>query len=156
MDLYQIFKCLNINYSQVEHEAVYTVKEAKKLNIISKINGLGCKNLFLKDTHKRYFLVILQEDKNIRINEIAHKIGTTHMSFASEAELMQNLGLISGSVSPFGIINDKDNLVTIVLDSELVDKKLLFHPNRNTATLAIDYADLIKFIKYENHDFILL
>ena len=156
MNLYEILDSLKIGYKQVEHNAVFTIEESKKEDILSKIDGLGCKNLFLKDSRKRYYLVILQEDKKVRINEVAKKIGATHMSFANETELMDLLGLISGSVSPFGIINDKDNIVTVVLDNELVEKKLLFHPNRNTATLSINYEDLIRFIEHQKHNYIVM
>ena len=58
------------------------------------------------------------------------------------------LGLIPGAVTPLGIINDKEHLVTIILDKDLQNKTLLVHPNRNTASIAIKYEDLIKFIQY--------
>ncbi len=45
-DLLKILNDLNINYQMIEHEPVYTVKEAQKINL--KIEGLGCKNLFFK------------------------------------------------------------------------------------------------------------
>lgn len=156
MNLYEILDSLNIKYEQIEHKAVFTINDSKEEELLHKIDGLGCKNLFLKDSRKKYFLVILHEDKQIKINEIAKIIGATHMSFAKEEELMNYLGLIRGSVSPFGIINDKNNIVTVVLDHELVGKKLLFHPNRNTATLSINYDNLIKFIEHEKHNYIVM
>ena len=49
------------------------------------------------------------------------------------------------------LLNDIENKVTVVLDKELKNKKILIHPNRNTATISIFYEDLIKLIKSENH-----
>ena len=52
-------------------------------------------------------------------------------------------------------INDNNNLVTIIIDSNLKNKVLLMHPEVNTKTLAIRYQDLLKYIKYLNHDYII-
>lgn len=92
----------------------------------------------------------------MRINDIAKIASATHMSFAKEEDLMDVLKLTRGCVSPLGIINDKDNLVLLVIDSELKGNKLLFHPNRNTATISIHFEDLEKFIELENHNYILM
>ena len=78
------------------------------------------------------------------------------IKFGKEEELMDILKLTRGCVSPFGIINDVNNVVTLVIDSELKNNKLLFHPNRNTATVSIHFDDLEKFIKSENHNYILM
>ncbi len=45
MDLYEVLDKLNIQYSEIEHEKVYTVQQAQ--NIKLTIDGIGCKNLFL-------------------------------------------------------------------------------------------------------------
>ena len=156
MNIYEVLDKLNIKYEELEHEAVYTVEDLQNIDIASKIEGIGCKNLFLKDSRGKYFLAILPEDKKMRINEIAKIAGATHMSFAKEDDLMEVLKLTRGCVSPFGIINDKDNLVMLVIDSELKGNKVLFHPNRNTATISLHFDDLEKFIKSENHDYILM
>lgn len=156
MNIYDVLNKLNINYDEVEHEEVFTVEDAQKLDIGDKIEGIGCKNLFLKDSRGKFFLAILPEDKKMRINEIAKIANATHMSFGKEEELMELLKLTRGCVSPFGIINDVDNLVTLVIDSELKGHKLLFHPNRNTATVSIYFDDLEMFIESENHKYILM
>jgi Ala-tRNA(Pro) deacylase len=50
-------------------------------------------------------------------------------------------------VSPFGLINDADQEVVVVLDEDLRDAGLLnFHPNVNTATLGITGEDFRKFL----------
>ena len=53
------------------------------------------------------------------------------------------------------IINDKDNLVTVIIDFNLKNKVLLMHPEVNTRTLAISYQDLLKYIKYLGHDYLI-
>ena len=143
---------LNITYKKVEHPAVYTVEEAKEK--VPKIDGLGCKNLFLKTQKKELFLYTLPEDKQISLNNLSEILGVTRFHFASSKTLEEVLGIIPGSVTPLAIINDKENKVTVILDKELKDKNILVHPNRNTATISISYNDLEKYIKSLNHKII--
>lgn len=152
MTLEEKLKTLNINYEKVEHPAVYTVEEAKEK--VPKIDGVGCKNLFLRTQKKEAFLYTLPEDKQINLKSLSEELGVTRFHFATPETLEEVLGVIPGSVTPLAIVNDTKNLVTVVLDKELQGKKLLVHPNRNTATIAIQYEDLIKFIKSENHKII--
>lgn len=152
MTLEEKLKTLNINYEKVEHPAVYTVEEAKEK--VPKIDGVGCKNLFLRTQKKEAFLYTLPEDKQINLKSLSEELGVTRFHFATPETLEEVLGVIPGSVTPLAIVNDSKNLVTVVLDKELQGKKILVHPNRNTATIAIQYEDLIKFIKSENHKII--
>lgn len=146
MDILEVLKNLNITYEIQEHVPVYTVDDIKKNSW--KLKGIGGKNLFLKDARGKFFLYILPQDKRSDLKILANKINSKRLSFANEVELKTYLGLIPGSVTPLGVINDKESIVTLVLDKELKNKILLVHPNRNTATIAIRYEDLIKFINY--------
>ena len=151
MNLYEVLDKLNIIYEEVSHEKVMTVEEAK--NIENMIEGIGSKNLFLTDK-KNYYLVILEENKRADIKELMNIIGCSRLSFASSNRLKEILDLEEGSVTPFGIINDKDNKVMLLIDKDLKDNKLLFHPNINTKTMSVSYDDLIKFIEDQNHKYI--
>ena len=60
---------------------------------------------------------------------------------------MTHLGLTPGSVSPFGLINDHDHAVRVVLDRDFqAAARLAFHPNINTATFTLSAADFKKFL----------
>ena len=151
--LFDLLDKLNIKYNMIEHEYVYTVEEANKVNI--DIDGIGCKNLFLTDHKGKYFLVFLPDQKRANLNELRKIVKTKRLSFASEEELDKILGLKKGSCTPLGIINDKDNIVTLLIDEDLKDKKIQCHPNRNNATISLEYIDLIKFLEYNMHRYIL-
>lgn len=151
--LFEILNKLEIKYELLEHEAVYTVDEAKELD--NMLEGIGCKNLFLTNKKDKYFLVMIHEDKRANIKEIESLVDCKHLSFGKEEDLKEVLGLEAGSCTPLGIINDKDNKVLLVFDKDLVDKKILCHPNRNTATLALVFSDLIKFIEYLEHKYLI-
>lgn len=152
MNLYEILKDLNIQYEEIEHDAVYTVEEANRIE--SMIEGIGCKNLFLTDKNK-YFLYVLKDDKRADLKELAKYLNVLRLSFGNEDKLMELLGLTKGSVTPLGIINDKNSEVTIILDKDLVGCKLLCHPNTNTKTMNIEYDDLIRLIEYTKHKYII-
>lgn len=153
MQVYKLLNKLNIEYIELEHKAVYTIEEALKENIPSKIEGIECKNLFVK-SKSNYYLIFIDASKRANLKEIATKLNETKLSFASEEELKEILNLEVGSVTPLGIINDKENKVTLLLDKTLENNKVLMHPNVNTKTISIEYKDLIKIIDYTNHKYI--
>lgn len=136
---------LGINYQLFHHPAVFTVEDVAQH--AAHVPGVGCKNLFLRDKKgAKHFLVVVADDKRVDIQAIGkqHQIG--HLSFGSPERLAKYLGLVPGSVSPFGLINDPDGLVRVLVDQDLMQSDLLnFHPNDNTATVALSPADLQRF-----------
>lgn len=68
MTIYEILEKLNIIYQEIEEQAVYTVEQAKKIQ--KRIEGIGCKNLFLTNKKGKYYLVILEKNKKANIKEI--------------------------------------------------------------------------------------
>lgn len=150
--LFEVLDKLEIKYDMLEYDAVYTVDEAKQVD--SGMDGVGCKNLFLTNKKGKYFLVMIHEDKRANIKEIEALVECKHLSFGKEEDLKEVLGLEAGSCTPLGIINDKDNKVVLVFDKDLVDKKVLCHPNRNTATISLEFSDLIEFIEYLEHKYL--
>lgn len=151
MNIYHILNELNINYEEIEHKAVYTVEEANSLK--DRIKGTGCKNLFLTDKKNNYFLYLLRDDKKADLKELSNFLNVKRLTFGNDDDLNNLLGLTKGSVTPLGIINDKDNKVRVVIDKVLVGEVILVHPNVNTKTIAITYEDLIKFIKYIGNEY---
>ena len=112
------------------------------------IDATHCKNLFLRNQKgNRHYLVVLTASKKADLKAVAEQIGDGKLSFASPERLMTHLGLTPGSVSPFGLINDREHLVRVVLDSDFqTAARLAFHPNINTATLTVAAADFKRFL----------
>jgi Ala-tRNA(Pro) deacylase len=151
--LYDILNLLEIKYSRYEHKAIYTVEEANKLDIC--IPGAHCKNLFLRnrkgDVH---YLVILADAKNVDLKFLSKQVESTNLSFASEERLFKYLHLTPGSVTPFGIIDDIESEVIVLIDKDLNNERVLtFHPNVNTATIGVSYEDFERFIKWHKNKF---
>jgi len=114
----------------------------------SGIDAVHCKNLFLRNQKgTRYYLVIVQHRKRADLRAVADQIGDGKLSFASPERLMTHLGVMPGSVSPFGLINDASREVRVFLDRDLANAtRISFHPNVNTVTVVLAFADFERFL----------
>lgn len=146
-EVYKILDSLNIKYQKFSHEAVYTVEEADNLNL--DIDGNTNKSLFLRNAKgNNHYLVLMNGKKRMDINKLQGLLEETRLSFASSERLLKYLKLTPGSVSPFGLINDKNHEVIVVVDKELLEfKNLAFHPNINTQTLSLEIEDFKKYLE---------
>ncbi|MFB0917955.1 MAG: prolyl-tRNA synthetase associated domain-containing protein [Clostridiaceae bacterium] len=144
---------MKIDYSVVNHEAVYTIEAMDALNIDKKNEVV--KNIFVRDEKKtRFMLFVAQKDRRVNLKEIRTKLGCKPLSFAAENYLVEYLGLNKGAVSPFGILNDENKKVEVFLDSDLrFYEKIGIHPNINTQTVWISPKDLEKVIKDHGNKF---
>lgn len=151
--VYETLNVLGISYVRYEHPPIYTVEEAKKLDLV--ISGAKCKNLFLKSKRKEeYFILIAEEDKRVDLKRMAKEVGVPGLYFAPAEKLYELLKLTPGSVTPFGVLNDLERAVTILIDKALTKEEVVtFHPNVNTATIGITYKDLEKFLTWNNTTF---
>jgi len=137
---------LGIPYVRHEHPPVATVEEAEKH--WAGLKGTHCKNLFLRNYKgHRHYLVIAPVGRGIDLKRLTAELDEDRLSFASAERLKRWLGVEPGSVSPFGLVNDETHHVRVVCDVALRSSSSLgFHPNVNTATLEITFADFEKFL----------
>jgi Ala-tRNA(Pro) deacylase len=137
---------LGIAYQRYEHPPVATVEEAAKH--WAGIDAAHCKNLFLRNQKgNRHYLVIIAHTKRADLRAVANQIGDGKLSFASPERLKTYLGVTPGSVSPAGLINDREHHVRVFLDRDLKNAaRISFHPNVNTATLTIAFADFQRLL----------
>lgn len=141
---------LGIPCRTVSHPPVFTVEEAKALR--GELPGGHVKNLFLRDKKGAMWLVVAEEDRKIDLKALAERIGAGKVSFASPERLMQYLGVIPGAVTPFGLINDRNREVRVVLDAGLLaHDPVNVHPLTNDRTTAIAPRDLLRFIEACGH-----
>lgn len=134
-------------YERVDHEAVFTMEGMARLQLPFAREVV--KNLFLRDDKKRaYYVVVMPEDKPANLKELRRSLESRPLRFASEEDLDGILGLRSGAVTPFGVLNDEERRVTVVFDEELRDYAGLgVHPNDNTATLHVALEDLLAIVE---------
>lgn len=147
-EVYNFIKHKNICYEITEHKRVFTMDELD--NIVLPYPEADAKNLFIRDDKKRnYYLITVSGKKKVDLNVFREKYNTRRLSFASEKDLMEILKLIPGSVTPLGLLNDKENLVKYYLDSYFINKCDIIgmHPCDNSATLWLKTTDLINILK---------
>jgi Ala-tRNA(Pro) deacylase len=137
---------LGIAFERYEHPPVFNSEDVEKY--WRDIPATPVKNLFLRNKKgNREYLVILGVDKRADLKTLVKIIGDDRFSFGSAERLMQTLGVTPGSVSPFGLLHDGSTHVRVIIDKDLRGaEKLIFHPNDNTASVTISFADLERFL----------
>ena len=145
-EITELLERKGIAYEIMDHAAVYTVEEAAALNL--PYPEAAAKNLFLRDDKKRnFYLLVARDDVTVNLKNLREKIGSRPLSFASPQLLDEILGLVPGSVTPLGVLNDEERKVEVLLDSAFEGKRIAMHPNENTATLWMQEEDLAGIIK---------
>ena len=139
-EIYKFLNDKNIWHEITEHKAVFNMAELSEIDI--PYPEADAKNLFVRG------------DKKVDLKEFRKNNNTRALSFASENDLMDIMNLIPGSVTPLGMLNDKEMKVKLFLDKEFIESsgKIGVHPNDNTATVWLKIEDLINIIKEHGNE----
>ncbi|MGV8937706.1 MAG: prolyl-tRNA synthetase associated domain-containing protein [Allorhizobium sp.] len=150
-DLFAFLDSLGIAHTTKTHAPVFTVSESVSLR--DEIPGGHTKNLFVKDRKDRFFLLTVEENAIVDLKTVHTLIGASgKVSFGKPEKLMEYLGVIPGSVTVLGAINDTGHNVTFVLDADLMSDELINgHPLSNDATTTLSSADLLRFLEATGH-----
>ena len=144
-DLEAFFDRHGVDHVTCEHRAVFRVGEADE--VIAALPGAHTKNLFLKDARGQLWLVSAADDTVIDLKRLHLVIGAARLSFGSPELMGETLGVTPGSVTAFGLVNDRDRRVRFVLDRVLAQAALVnFHPLTNTATTRFSQQGLQRFL----------
>ena len=95
---------------------------------------------------------MLAASRRADLRGLGETFGAGKLGFASPERLEAYLGLAPGSVSPFGLINDRAHLVEVAVDAAIRDAaRVAFHPNLNTATLVLSGPDFKRYLAAVGH-----
>jgi Ala-tRNA(Pro) deacylase len=149
--LFAALDSLGIRHLTVKHPPLFTVEQSR--NLRGQIPGGHTKNLFLRDKKYAIYLVVTQEDAEIDLKGLHRRLGANgRFSFGSADLMREVLGVEPGSVTPFGVINDTEGRVSVVLDAAMMEHQTLnYHPLVNTMTTSIGRDDLVKFLESTGH-----
>ena len=155
-DLFTFLDQLGIEHNTEWHEPVFTVAESNALS--AQMPGGHTKNLFVKDKKDQFFLLTVEQHAIVDLKTVHTVIGAaSKVSFGKPEKLMEYLGVIPGSVTTFGAINDAHHNVKIIIDADLMKEDLInCHPLRNDATTAVKATDLLKFLDATGHQLLVL
>ena len=142
---------LGIAHTTVSHPPLFTVEQSQALR--GKIAGGHTKNLFLRDKKQSLYLVVAEESAEIDLKGLHRVLGASgRFSFGSSDLMLEVLGVTPGAVTPFGVINDVQGRVTVVLDAGLMEHAIInAHPLVNTMTTSLSREDLVKFLESTGH-----
>jgi Ala-tRNA(Pro) deacylase len=137
---------LNIKYEVVNHPDALTMEEADRY--IEGKRGIRTKTLFITNKKGiRYYMIVLDENKRLDMKKLADLLEEKSLRFASEKRILDKIGLPIGMVSVFGIINDKENEVTVMLDEDMrLESIVTFYANDCGKTVFLDFDDACKFV----------
>ncbi len=147
---------MGIQYRIIEHPPALTMDDANRF--IEGEDGVKTKTLFLcNKKSKDYFLVVTDESKAIDMKQLEELIPTKGLHFCTEEKLMNKLRLPAGVVSIFGLLNNKEHDVNVILDANILNEKYItFHPNVNTATAFITMEDMYRFFEICGYEYRIL
>ena len=151
---YDFLDQLEITYGRMDHDPVTSIEACDAVDA-----ALGfhiCKNLFLCNRKKtEFFLLMMPGIKTFKARELKGQIPTAgRLSFAHEDKMLEYLDIRPGSVSVMGLMNDHDNHVQLLIDSELAaDEYIGCHPCECTSSLKIRTADILeRFLPAVHHE----
>lgn len=145
-DIYDLLNAKNIPFTCTEHRPVYSMEELDALEMPA--DAVICKNLFLRNSNgKQHFILTVPADTPVDLKELAVKLASSRLSFASAERLEKYLELQSGLVSPFGLLNDTSKSVIFISSKNLPPSAIIgIHPNDNTATIWLTFGDLLALL----------
>lgn len=136
-------------FDYCEHVPLRTVEDSKQVRegfLSAKDGGGHIKNLFLRDKKKQNYLVVLQEDAQIDLKQLASLLGAGRLSFGSADRLFEFLGVLPGAVTPLSMITGCKHGVTLHLDKSIMfAKKIYMHPLVNDRTIGMTADGLTHF-----------
>lgn len=152
--VYDLLDKLGIAYEGVDHDVANTIEECQEID--EALQTKVCKNLFLRNRQKTtFFLLMMPGDKQFVTKDLSHQLGISRLSFAEPEYMEEFLDITPGSVSVLGLMNDVDEAVDLLIDSDLMDDEYFgCHPCINTSSLKIKTQDILqKFLKHTGHSY---
>ncbi len=145
IDLLDLLDRHKIRSETHEHPPVLTVDAARAH--WASIPATHTKNLLLKDAAGIFWLIAMSAEKPLDLKSLPSKIGSKRLRFAPSDALPELIGVETGAVSAFAIVNDRAGRVRLVIDAELMAaERVAFHPLDNRRTTVLTPEDLRRFL----------
>lgn len=140
-----ILEDLKIQYQNYEHMPVFTCNDASWIDLPWK----KVKSLLLRNKKPdKFYMVVLEDYKQIDINKLRDILNESKFSFASEERMIEKIWIRPGSVSPFALINNTSKDIKVIFDKWLKWELVWFHPGQNDNTTVINMSDIEKYLNY--------
>lgn len=162
--VYDLLDSLGIEYDRLDHEPAMTMEVCAQIDAAFERTTLAdfkantgddkaqhaiiCKNLFLCNRQKtKFYLLMIPGDKKFLTKDLSQQINSARLSFADGEAMQKYLDVMPGSVSVMGLMNDSDNTVQLLIDSDVLQSQYVgCHPCMNTSSLRMKVQDLTEKI----------
>lgn len=154
---YDLLDTLGIAYWRLDHALAQTMEVCAEID--KSLDALICKNLFLSNRQNTaFYLLMLPANKPFKTKSLSAQLGVSRLSFGRPEDMERLLDNTPGSATILGLMNDTQNRVQLVMDTEVLRQPYLgCHPCINTSSLRIDMRDVKeKLIPALHHEPILV
>lgn len=143
---YELLDRLNIEYYRVDHEVTDTMEACQEVDKILEADT--CKNLFLCNRQETdFYLLLTPGDKVFKTKDLSKQIGSSRLSFAKGEFMEKFLDITPGSCSILGLMNDKEKVVRLLVDEDVLQGEWVgMHPCINTTSLKIRTKELFETV----------
>ena len=144
--VYDFLDSLGVSYQRIDHEAAMTMEACEEID--RTLEATICKNLLLCNRQEtQFYLLMLPGDKVFKTKDLSAQIGSSRLSFAKAEYMEQYLDITPGSLSVLGLMNDKDRMVRLLIDEDVLTGEYIgCHPCINTSSLRLLTKDLVEKI----------
>ena len=144
--VYDFLDSLGVVYQRIDHEAAMTMEACEEID--RTLEATICKNLLLCNRQEtQFYLLMLPGDKVFKTKDLSAQIGSSRLSFAKAEYMEQYLDITPGSLSVLGLMNDKDKMVRLLIDEDVLTGEYIgCHPCINTSSLRLKTKDLVEKI----------
>ena len=142
--VYRLLEELGIPYQGLDHDRADTMEICELIE--EKLGAEICKNLFLCDRQQTTFYLLMMPGKKVfKTKFLSKQINTARLSFAGPEFMEKFLNVTPGSVCVFGLMNDKDHRVKLLIDKPLLEQEYIgCHPCVNTSVVKLKTSDLLE------------
>ncbi len=154
MRTYDFLDSLGIPYKRTDHGPANNMEACNEIDAV--LGVLICKNLFLCNRQKTsYYLLMMPGDKKFKTKELSSQIHSARLSFASPEDMLTYLDIEPGAVSIMGLMNDKDHVVQLLVDEDVLEGEYIgCHPCVCTSSLKMKTRDVIeKYLPATGHGY---
>lgn len=147
-EAYDLLEKLNIPYERHDHKAITSVQD-----LDFTLPGQQVKDLLLKNKKgNQLYLVILHDEKQANLAQLAENLEEKRLSFVREEVLEELLHVPAGTVTPFGLLFDVEHWIQVIVDAAVDQTTTVgFHPFINSTTLNIAFSDFEKIVAETGH-----
>ncbi len=144
--VYDLLDSLGVTYQRIDHEAAMTMEACTAVDLV--LDATICKNLLLCNRQcTDFYLLMIPGSKVFKTSALSKQIGSSRLSFAAPEYMERFLDITPGSLSILGLMNDKENRVSLLIDEDVLKGAFVgCHPCINTSSLRLRTEDLVKTI----------